>query len=149
MQLGDVKCKRIFTRKSWHSRRSHQWHWLSVLLTRHWILGSFCVLLHVSAVITDLDEMSDVPCASCPLIYRGPSSANRRFRIFRVSAHNPPPPTHTHPTQQYQAKRIQRRYSGMQATWNLWPSLAYLSWVTPSQISSFWTTTVADPGGAK
>ena len=44
--------------------------------------------------------MDDIACASCPLIYRGPSSVNGRFNIFRVPALKPAPskPSNTKPS---------------------------------------------------
>ena len=87
-----------------------------------------CIFFELSAVITDLDEMLVVPCVSCLLIYRGPSSANRRFRIIRVPNRKPPLPTFQ--TQQYQAKRIQRRGSGMQATCNLCATAVGISFMS-------------------
>ena len=44
--------------------------------------------------------MDDIACASCLLIYRGPSSVNGRFNIFRVPALKPAPskPSNTKPS---------------------------------------------------
>ena len=87
-----------------------------------------CIFFELSAVITDLDEMLVVPCVSFLLIYRGLSSANRRFRIMRVPNRKPPPPPFQ--TQQYQAKQIQRRGSGMQATCNLCATAVGISFMS-------------------